>query len=190
MATATPKNKFQTTVTGRFVGGGLFEARAGIEGQAEKYSACVVLDEGQVEKVEGIIQAVIDEKWNGKAPPGLKVWGIREGDDPKYDASFEREFINPKSSRAPKTLRREDGLMVAVEKDDDILYPGCNVAVSVSAYGMDGDKKKGFKATISLNLRAVMFLSHGERLGDVVKADEEFEGFESEASEDDLAFLN
>lgn len=173
----------KVTVKGRFVGGGLFEPKEQENG-SEKYSACTVLDKGEDEKIEDLIEKAIADKWGKKKPPGLTIWGVREGDDPEFEASYERQFINPKSTRAPKTLVKADGEVRQVTKDEGVIYPGCYVAVSVSVYAYDGDKKKNIKPGVTLNVRAVMFLRDGERLGDSVDVDEEFDGFDSDFDDD------
>jgi len=176
----------KATVKGRFVGGGLFEPKEQENGGKPKFSACIVLDEGQDEKVEEIIENALNNKWGKKRPPGLQNWGVREGDDPEFEASFERNFINPKSTSAPKTLVKVDGVATKVTQEERVIYAGCYVAVSISAYAYDGDKKKGIKPGVTLNVRAVMFLKDGERLGDSVDVDEEFEGFDSDLDDDDM----
>jgi len=175
----------KATVKGRFVGGGLFEARENENGGKPKFSACVVLeDEAQVEKINEIIENAIEEKWGKKRPAGLQNWGVREGDDPEFEASFEKSYINPKSTSAPQTLIKVDGVAQKVTEEEKIIYAGCYVAISVSAYGYDGDRKKNIKPGVTLNVRAVMFLKDGERLGDSVDVDEEFDGFDSDLDDD------
>ena len=169
----------KVTVTGRFIGGGLFKPRSQEDGKNPRYSACVVLDEGEKAKIEEVVQSAKEEKWGNKPPSGLQTWAVRTGDDSEYEVSFEREFINPKSSNKPKAFYKRDGVYIET-KEEDLIYPGCYVAASVGAYGYDGDKAKGIKPGITLNLRGVMFIKHGERLGDRFKAENEFEGFESD----------
>lgn len=173
----------KATVKGRFVGGGLFEARGE---DSLKYSACTVLDEGEEAKIEEIVENAIKNKWGNKKPKGLVIWGAREGDDEEFEASFEKMFINPKSGTKPQTLVKVDGVYQKTDKEEGIIYPGCYVAVSVNAYAYDGDKEKNIKPGVTLNLRAVMFMKDGERLGDSVDAEEEFEGFDSEIDDDDF----
>jgi len=176
--------KIKTTIKGRFVGGGLFEPREQESGK-DKYSACTVLDDGQAEKIEEVIENAITNKWGNKPPKGLVIWGVREGDDPEFEASFEHEFINPKSTSAPQTLVKVDGLATKVTAEEKLFYAGCYVAVSLNAYAYDGDKKKNIKPGVTLNVRAVMFTKDGDRIGDSVDVDEEFEGFDSNVDEDD-----
>lgn len=178
----------KVTVTGRFIGGALFEPKEHEDGGKPKYSACVVLDEGEDAKVKKLAAAAVKNKWGNKKPGGLQNWTVREGDDEEYEQSFEKLYINPKSTREPQTVIRRNGVMEKVELDDDILYTGCYVAVSVGVYAYDGDKKKGIKPGVTLNLRAAMFLKDGERLSDSVNAENEFDGFKSEAAANDDDF--
>lgn len=174
----------RVTVTGRYIGGGIFEPREDAGGK-ERFNAIVVLDKGQEKKVQEAIKAAQAAKWGDKKVPGLQVWGIREGDDPDYENTYGHNFINPKSTRKPATIRKIDNTAHNVEKDDDVIYPGCYVAVSLDAYGMDADKEKKVPATIALSLRGVMFRKNGERIGDVFNPDAEFGDFED--SEDPVA---
>lgn len=165
----------KVTVTGRFVGGALFEAN-----EDGKHSACIVLDDGENEKVEAIRDNAIKNKWGSKVPRGLTDWTVREGDDEEYEASFDRFYINPKcpAKSAPKTVIRVAGKIEQV--DEDIIYPGCYVAVSVNAYGMDANTEKKMKASVNLGLGNVMFLRDGERLGGGSNPEDDFGDFESE----------
>lgn len=176
------------TVIGRFVGGGLFEPRKQDDDKDPRHSACIVLEPGQDKSIDAIVQKAIEAKWGSKKPAGLQLWGVREGDDPEFEASFEQKFINPKANKKPQTLYKKDNVFVECTPEDDLLYAGAYVAVSVEAYGYDGDKKKNIKPGVTLNLRAVMFRKHGERLGDHVNAEDEFGDLDSEL-DDDLDFL-
>ncbi len=175
------------TVKGTFVGGGLFEPRKANDLAAEKYSACIVLDKGEEAKVQANIDAAVKEKWAAKKPHGMQEYGSREGDDEEFEASFGKQFINPKSTRPPKTLMRDSSsMMVQVSHEEDIIYPGCKVAVLINAYAYEGNKGKGIKPGVTLNLVAVMFLAHGERIGGTIDVNKEFEGFDSEFDADDF----
>lgn len=167
----------QVTVTGRYVGGSLFEPN-----KDGKYSACIVLDNGQEVKIEQARDAAINDKWGSKKPRGLVDWTVREGDDEEYEASFERFYINPKcpGKKAPKTVTRINGQIQTVE--EGVIYPGCYVAVSVNAYGMDANDD--MKASVNLGLGNVMFLRDGERLGGGSNPEDDFDGFESEFNDD------
>lgn len=188
----------RATVTGRFVGGGLFEPRLDPQNKdkAPKFSACVVLDEGQAAIIEGIRDVALEEKFGNKVPKGLQDWTVREGDDEDFEATFGKMFINPKMSnnknKEPKRVHRdESGAHVSVKQSDDIIYPGCKVAISVNAYAYSGDQGAGIKPGVTLGLRAVMYTGKGERLDDNVNVDNEFDGVEAAPIEveDDDDFL-
>ena len=188
-------NESKVTVRGRFIGGALWEAKTDPQNPEKKpkFSACVVLDEGEAEKVNAIVERAVAEKWGKKIPAGMQDWGVRRGDDPEYEASYEKDFINPKSTRKPQALAKRAGMVGPVARDEDMIYPGCRVAVSVSAYAYDGDRKANIKAGVTLNCRAVMYLGKGERLDgsfDMSNADSEFADMEAEdidvADEDDF----
>lgn len=174
----------QVTVTGRYVGGSLFETN-----DDDKYSACVVLDDGQEVKIEAVRDAAIADKWGSKVPKGLTDWTVREGDDEEYEASFERFYINPKcpAKSAPKTVCRVNGRMDPVGAE--VIYPGCYVAISVNAYAMDANPEKKMKASVNLGLGNVMFLRDGERLGGGSNPEDDFSEFESEFGDDDFGDL-
>ena len=172
-------NNVIVTVKGRFVGGGLFEPRAREEGKEPRYSATVVLEKAEAKKIESITKAAIVQKWGSKVPAGLVSWGLREGDDPEFEASYGNVFINPKATRAPDTVTRINGKINKVTREEDIIYPGCYVAASVSAYAYEGDRARSIKPGVTLNLRAVLFLKDGERLDNSVDSDKEFDGYNS-----------
>lgn len=176
---AKKQSNTKATVTGRYVGGSLFE-----QNDDGKYSACIVLDEGQEAKIEAIRDAAVADKFGKKIPAGMADWTVREGDDEEYEVSFERFFINPKANakNQPKTVIRTGGKIEEV--GDETIYPGCYVAVSVNAYGMDADPKKKMKACVCLGLGNVMFLKDGERLGGGSNPEDDFAEFESEFEDD------
>lgn len=170
------KDPQQCTVLGRFIGGGLYQPKEQQNG-GKKYSACVVLEStADVKKVEAAIEAAIDDKWNGKKPRGAVIWGVRTGDDPDFEHSFEQAFINPKSAedKPPRVLRKIGG----VSHDCEDVYPGCHVAVSVRAYAYDGDGK-GIKPGVALGLGGVLFRKDGERIGGGF-SESDFDGIESD----------
>ena len=175
----------KVTVKGRLLGGGIWKAREN-PNDADKmeYSACVVLEEGQEKKIEALRDAALKKEFGNTSLKGKEDHTLRYGDDEEYEHSFEKHFINPKCREdRPHAMKvRRNGTVKDTTMEEDLIYPGCNVAVSVSAYAYQGGKK--FKAGVTLNLRALMFLSHNERLSDTVN-DSEFDGFESDEEFED-----
>jgi len=177
-------SEMKVSVRGRLLGGGVWK----VKDDNGKYSACVVLDEGEEAKIMKIRDAALKEEFGDKVPKSVKDWTAREGDDEEYELSYEKWFINPKSTRPIAKKVKRAGKVLDVTEEDDLIYPGADVAISVSAYAKagykddDGNKVPGY---VTLNARAIMFLGHNERLTDDV-ADEEFDDFESvEAEMDD-----
>lgn len=176
----------RVTVQGRYTGGALWTAKANqADPDRERFSACVVLNKGEDKKVVAAAEAAMTEKWGSKLPAGLQDWTVREGDDPEYTSSYEKQFINPKSTRPIQVVRKVDGAFEAVTKEDDVVYPGCYVAASIDVYCYDGDKARGVKPGVTISLRSVMFVKDGERLDDQVNAESEFSDVEVDEGEDD-----
>lgn len=173
----------KVTVRGRLLGGGVWKPKENEQSGKMQYSACVILEEGQDSKIEAIRDAAVLEKFGKKKPGGLQDWTVREGDDEDYELSFGKFFINPKATREIAKKVKRNGKVDDVTEEDDLIYPGANIAISVSAYAYEGDKSRSIKPGVTLNARAIMFLSHNDRLTDDVD-DEEFDDFESVEAED------
>lgn len=182
--------ELKTTVTGRFIGGALFEPKADKNNPDKlRHNACIVLDAGDEKKVERIVENAVREKWGSKPPAGLQRWGVREGDDPEYATSFGQLFINPKSPNQPKILRKDGSVYQEVSAEDGVVYAGCFGAVSINAFAYDGDRKAGIKPGVTLGLRAFLFVKDGDPLGDHVDADSEFSGVDVVSQNDSDDFL-
>ena len=145
------------TVAGRFIGGGLFTARAKHEGKPAEYNAVIVLDDEEYAKVKAARDQAVAEKWGKKIPPGVKDYTDQTGDDPEM-ASFEKQYINPKSKSldrngspkaGPKTLVKRGGVLMPTTQGEGVIYPGCYVAASITVYAVDGDKAKSIPPCIS-----------------------------------------
>lgn len=179
-------------ITGRFTGGALFSPKKVDEAKPPKYSALLVLDEGEIDKLRAAVKTVITDKWAGKMPPGCQNFVERKGDDPEF-LSFENYYINAKAngtdksgapSKGPGVFIRRDGALHAVTAADDIVYPGCYVAMEVSVYGQDGDKTKNIKPCITVGLEKVLFKKDGERLSNQTSPEDAFSGYTSEEKAD------
>lgn len=172
------QNPTYTTVTGRLITN---PARFFSGNEDGHFDALVVLDEGQVQKIEAIRQKALEEKFGDKIPAKFSDWTLREGDDPEYETSFGKKFIFPKSkstgtkkARPPKALRKVNGEYERVSEEDGLFYSGCYVAINVNAYAWAADKAKNMQAGVTLGLNAVLFVKDGERLSSEVNDDEAF----------------
>jgi hypothetical protein len=179
-------------VKGRFTGGALFAPKADPKGK-EQYTANIVLDDGEEQKLLAAMEDVIREKWGGKPPSGLQKWAVRKGDDEEYETSFGKWYVNAKAGTVsgkgvplarPGTFVKRDGALYGVEATDDVIYPGCYVAIELSVYGYDGDKKNGIMPGITCGFNKVLFLKNGPRLSSQTSADTVFADFDSEETED------
>lgn len=180
------RDALKTTVLARYVGGNIFTPKVSDEedSKGEKYySACLILEKDEDKKIKKIYNEVVSQKYGDKAPK-LDDWTIREGDDEDYEFSYGSFFINPKGKKQPTLLVKRNNVLHNVLEADDIIYPGCYVAASVNTFVYDKNPARNVKRPgVSLGLRALMFIRHGERLSDVVDAEAEFEGYESEVEE-------
>ncbi|QEF98178.1 hypothetical protein Mal15_22260 [Stieleria maiorica] len=169
----------QCVVKGRFIGGAIYKPKDTQSGM--KYSACVVLEPGEEDKIREVRAEAMADEFGSKTPKGMKDWTLRKGDDEEFEHSYEKLFINPKAGeeKKPALLRRVQGKL---EPTEDI-YPGCYVHVSVNAFAYSGDSKKGIDPGVTLGLRGLMFWKDGEPLGGGFR-ESEFEGFESEVDAD------
>lgn len=192
----TTKSATVAAVRGRYIGGGVFKPRD-MGDDKRAYSSLIVLDDGEDEKIQQAITAAVKEKWPEGRKGKLEIHGAKEGDDEEFEHSFGKLFINPKKQvkadrkpTPPEVFIRRNGKLVCVDEGDDIVYPGCYVVCSVKAYAYPEDKDRKVKAGASLQLRAIMFSKDGDRLGDRVDGESEFEGFDSEEKEieDDFDF--
>jgi len=183
-----PKAKAKTSVTGRLLGGSLHSLPEDEVLSKARYNALLLLNEGQEDKVNAIIAQAIADKWGKKKPSGLAIWGVREGDDEEYPNTLGKLFINPKTKDKPPLVLKHQGKCSRITKDSGILYRGCYVALSISAYAMDAvkSKERTMPATVSISLRAVFFLRDGDPLGDVVDVDTEFAEFEDSVLAEDI----
>lgn len=173
------ENPTQATVKGRYIGGPIFEPRE-VDGK-ERYQAIVILDDGEAVKVEAAVAAAIKEKWPNKTPDDLVIWGVQVGDRKKYETTYGKQFVAPKASEKvpPKVLVKRNGAFEPTSRKENIIYPGCDVYVSVNAYGYD--ERKTSPAGVTLGLRAILFRGDNEPLVDMVNPDDEF------ADTDDVA---
>lgn len=165
-------------IKGRFIGGGLFALKEG----KEKFSACIVLEgDDDAKKIRAIRDEALAEEFGDKLPKDLQDWTLNKGEDEDF-ASFGKMFINPKSTNPVAVGYKRDGSFVTTAQDDGIVYAGCHVHASVSAFAYPGDAKKSIRPGVTLLLRAVCFWKDGEALGNRF-SESEFAGVESEMDE-------
>ena len=148
-----------------------------------QYSFNVILDEGEEKKIIKRRDEVCKEIFGKVKGAKFDDWTVREGDDEEFELSYERHYVNVKAGEGkfPAALVKRGGKQIDIEEGDDLLYPGANVALSLTMFG--NKKKDKIPAFITLGIKAILFVEHGERLTDTV-ADDEFDDFESMENED------
>lgn len=164
----------------------------GFEGNAEKYSASLLVDKDDTETVSAIESAVkaatLDgtaRLWGGKKPANLKL-PLRDGDAERPDDSAYTNmyFFNASSKSAPqvvgKYLDANTGKPVQLTEED--VYPGCYVNVTVNFYPFNVSGNKG----VAAGLGNVQKEGDGEHLDGFSSAEKDFDFDEApQASLDD-----
>lgn len=166
-------------VTGkvRFCYEHVFEPSAMNEGDAEKYSVCILIpktDEKTISKIKSAIEAAkqlgkaqLADK-NGKIPSTIKL-PLRDGDeergdDPAFEGMY---FINANSNRKPSIVDKE--LNPIMDKSE--FYSGCYGRASINFYAYNKQSKG-----IAAGLNNLQKLEDGEMLAGGSTPDEDFGG--------------
>lgn len=160
------------------------------DGNEPKYSAAILIDKEDTETLDILKQALTNAKEDysekhGKAPASLRV-PLRDGDEERPDdVNYQgMYFFNASSKRAPevvgKYLDPETNKPVVLDEED--VYSGCFVNVSINFYPYNVSGNKG----IAAGLGNIQKSRDGERLSGGASAEAEFE-FEAapEVEEDD-----
>ena len=166
-------------VTGkvRFCYVNVFEPTAMNEGEALKYSVCILIPKSDTKTIEAINKAIEAAKQvykakladkNGKIPSTIKT-PLRDGDEERSDdPSFEgMYFINANSSRKPSIVDKE--LNPIMEQSE--FYSGCYGRASLNFYGYNVQSKG-----IAAGLNNLQKLEDGEMLAGGASASEDFGG--------------
>lgn len=161
------------------------------EDQAAKYSATLIVpkDHADVKALRKALMEAGAEKYPsafaGAAWPKGYTCALKDGDtDTDQDGTILAEkhpeyagcyVIKADSTRRPLVIGRKKE---AITAEDDIIYSGCYVNISMAAAGYEyGKLKKGVKCY----LNGVQFVADGERFGADASAD-----FDSLDEDDDF----
>lgn len=139
----------------------LFKPVAFDASQEAKFGATFILQANNPDLVvlrDAIRQAVAD-KWNGKTPPGLKVF-LREGSEKSHLGGFgdDTYFFNASAATRPGLYDRRGD---PVAESDGLLYAGCYVNVRIDVWAQDNQYGKRVNAGLS----GVQFVADGEAFG-------------------------
>jgi hypothetical protein len=157
MSTATKEAPATKVVIGpvRLSYPALWEPRAAEEGGKKKYSAVPLIpetDTATLAKIDAAVKAAIEigktSKWDGKIPPPAKLkLPLRDGTDEKPDSEeyAGMKFLTANSDNKPQVSKKVAGKTVLIE-DQDEVYAGCWVYMSINFYPFSANGNKGVAA--------------------------------------------
>lgn len=156
----------------------LFESEQYNGTDTGKYAATFLMDKkGKLaKKIQKAAKEVAEEKFGKPLPKGLKTC-LKDGDEVEYDGYAGMLAIKANTKKRPVLINRDKTPITA---DDDTLYPGCYVNVSLELYGLDNQYGK----RISCQLNGIQFLKDGESFGSSNDSFDDFEALD-EADDDD-----
>ena len=167
-----------TTGRVRFSYVNVFKPRAAVEGQKEKYSACILIpktDKATYKKVKAACEAArvgSASLFKGKIPEDLPL-PIHDGDGSKprggtYGPECKGHWvINATSARRPGVVDQNRNTIV----DQSDFYSGCygRAAINFYAYNVSGNRG------IAAGLNNVQKLADSEPLGGFSRAEDDFD---------------
>lgn len=158
----------------------LFTPKAFSDDQEAKYGASFIIAKTNttlVGEVKKAIDAVIQDKWKGKKPSGLKVC-LRDGDE-KADTDGYGDEVVFISASSKKRIPIVDRDLSPIDEADAKIYAGCYVNATVELWAQDNKWGK----RVNAQLKAVQFVRDGEAFGDKgVNPEEEFTKLEDDDS--------
>lgn len=141
-----------------------------------KYAASFLVekDSKQGKELAALVKQVGEEKF-GKGAKGVKFC-IKDGDDPElgYDGYAGMWAIKANTKRRPVVIDRSK---TPVTEDDNVVYAGCYVNVSIDVYAMDNQWGK----RVGCQLNGLQFAKDGEAFGGGGNAMDDFEEIESDS---------
>jgi hypothetical protein len=185
---AKPQN--EVTISGKLVSN-VYKAKPNQNTGEDQYTVQVVLDETSVDKIKKARDFVLKETFGDKVPSSLNDYTLSFGDEEEYEHTYGHQYIRVTSKKkfacyiktAPGSMR-----MLTAEEAPTFIYAGATVAVRLSFYAKTRDQAKdlGGKPFISKSARGILFVAHGEPLGESGATAEDFEGYESDITSDDF----
>lgn len=155
----------------------------GVEGVEGKFESTFLLDKveqaDQIDAINKAIKAFLVEKFGeGKAPKGIKLTCLQDGDDKDYDGYEGKMAFKATSNRRPLVIDRD---RTPLAEDDGKPYAGCYVNAIVSLWY--SDHAAGGKQVLA-NLEGVQFFKDGEVFGDAGISVNAFDAFDDESDDD------
>ena len=166
----------------------LFEPYASFEGNDAKYSTVILVpksDKKTVAAIKAAQQAALEAgkaKFNGAIPKNWKNT-FRDGDDedqvdhernPEYKGHY---FMTVSNKQRPGVVDRSLNPIM----DQSEVYSGCYARVSMNAFAFNVSGNKG----VSFGLNHVQKLADGDPLGNITKAEDDFEALDDDDMDDE-----
>lgn len=148
-----------------------------MEGQAPKYSVCLLIpksDKETISKIRSAVEAAMQQgaaKWGGKIPPNLKH-PLRDGDVERPDKKeyAGHYFINASSKNKPGVIDAQKNEIL----DSGEVYAGSYGRASLNFYAFAAAGNRG----IACGLNHVQKLTDGEYLGGRTRAEDDFDAWD------------
>lgn len=136
--------------------------KAVFNGNVTKYEGTFLMPKGspQHKQTQDAIDAFIAEKFQGKAPKGLKITCFTDGDEKDYDGYEGQMALKGGSTKRVLLIDKDKTPLV---EEDGRLYAGCYVNAIVEFWY--SDHPLGGKQIIG-NLLGVQFAKDGDSFGD------------------------
>ena len=136
--------------------------KAVFNGNVTKYEATFLMPKGspQHKQTQAAIDAFIAEKFQGKAPKGLKITAFTDGDEKDYDGYENQMALKGGSTKRVLLIDKDK---TPLTEEDGRLYAGCYVNAIVEFWY--SDHPLGGKQILG-NLAGVQFAKDGEPFGD------------------------
>jgi hypothetical protein len=151
----------------------LFTAHSMEDDGKKKFSVCIILDKKKHAREIRLLNKAQEEcaaaKWPKKIPATVK-YGLRDGEEREDKDGFDEDvvFFNASCDKRPPVVDKD---LSPITAEDDVIYAGCYIDVTVRLWAQDNQ----FGKRINYALRAVMFNKDGEPFGSgPVDAEDEF----------------
>ena len=139
----------------------IWTAKSFATGQDPRYNANFLLDKetqaDQIKKLKEAINAMVEEKWKGKKPGGLKIC-IGDGEEKDYDGYADSMFVSASTKVRPVIVDQKKNPLA---EEDGKPYAGCYVNAAISLWAQDNQWGKRVNATLD----AIQFVKDGEAFG-------------------------
>jgi len=150
--------------------------KAVFNGNVTKYEGTFLMPKGspQHKQTQEAIDAFIAEKFQGKAPKGLKITCFTDGDEKDYDGYAGMMAIKGGSTKRVLLIDKDKTPLV---EEDGRLYAGCYVNAVVSLYAIN-DADKGGNGIFATECRVIvisqthpMTQPSGQPMRQIIKVD-------------------